>query len=501
MMALTAFQRKNFKVHFAASFSKLSPDTLVLRAAMSAARLFLYVGSALFGLSACVGPASFSQQKMVLPSDWKAAGGFPVASSSRELSRWWTRFNDPMLSRVITDALQASPDIASASARIKESRARREAENASLFPSLGGAASSAYRANQTDKVGTIESTSYSAGLNASWEVDLFGKRRSAVEAASANLGATVENFHSVQASLASEIAIAYTSLRSNEAAMVVLLRNVKTREETSQLASWRTQAGEADALESSQALSSLEQARAGIPSLEQNISRSLNLLSLLSGKNPGTLDAALHAGNKGIPNPPRSLAVGIPADTIRQRPDVRIAGYQLLAAAANTRAVDAERYPSLNLSGTLGLNSLSTGKLFNPQTSTAGLAAGITSPIFDAGRIRANIAAQSAIEEQSFQGYRSTVLTALSETEDALVACRLTAERLDILEKATTAAREADLIARQRYKTGEIDFLSVLDAQRSLLGLESNLFTTRADRTNAYIQLYKALGGGWSAGI
>ncbi|MEO8617444.1 MAG: efflux transporter outer membrane subunit, partial [Luteolibacter sp.] len=349
-------------------------------------------------------------------------------------------------------------------------------------------------------VGTIESTSYSAGLNASWEVDLFGKRRSAVEAASANLGATEENFHSVEAALASEIAIAYTNLRANEAAMVVLLRNVKTREETSQLASWRTQAGEADALESSQALGSLEQARAGIPSLEQNISQSRNLLSFLSGKSPGSLDGVLNAGNKGIPNPPRSLAIGIPADTIRQRPDVRVAGYQLLAAAANTRAVDAERYPSLNLSGTLGLNSLTTGKLFNPQSSSAGLAAGITSPIFDAGRIRANIAAQSAVEEQSFQGYRSTVLAALSETENALIACRRTAERLETLEKAAAAAREADLIARQRYQAGEIDFLTVLDAQRSLLSLESSLFSTRADRTNAYIQLYKALGGGWSAG-
>jgi NodT family efflux transporter outer membrane factor (OMF) lipoprotein len=451
------------------------------------------------GLGACVGPSPMVRQSLPLPQDWKNAGGFPVASPSRDLSRWWGRFEDPVLSRLIGDALKNSPDMASASARVRESRARRDAERASLFPALGGSASSNSRAIESDASGTNKNTVYSAGLDASWEVDLFGKRRSAVEAASASLGAAGENYNSVQAALASEIAIAYTTLRATEAALQVLLSNVKTREETYQLASWRQQAGEADSLESSQALSSFEQARAAIPSLEQIASRSRNLLALLSGREPGSLDGMLASGNKGIPDPPRSLAVGIPVDTLRQRPDVRIAGYQLLAAAASARAADAVRYPSLNLSGSLGLNALSSGKLFNPQTASAGIITGISSPIFDAGRIRANIEAQNAVEEQAYQAYRSTVLTALSETEDALIACRRTAERLATLEKATAAAREADTLARQRYETGEIDFLSVLDAQRSLLNLEDNLFSTRTDRTIAYIQLYKALGGGWSA--
>jgi len=467
---------------------------------MNAARFLLSSSFALVGLSACVGPSPLSSRNLSLPADWKNAAGFPVASPSRDLSRWWNRFGDPTLSRVISDALQSSPDMASAAARIKESRARRDVAKSSLFPSLDGSASGSYRSTQTDKIGTVDVDSYSAGLNASWEVDLFGKNRSAVEAASAQLGATEENFHSVQAALASEVAIAYTSLRATEARLEIVRRTIKTREETTQLALWRTQAGEADSLESSQATSSLEQARAAIPALEQTASQTRNLLSLLAGRAPGSLDGMLSAAKKGIPEPPRCLAVGIPADTIRQRPDVRVAGYQLLAAAASVRAADALRYPSLDLSGSLGLNSLSSGKLFNPQTSTLGLAAGITSPIFDAGRIRAGIAAESAAEEQTFQTYRSTVLTGLSETEDALIACRRTAERMETLGKATVAAREADLLARQRYQTGEIDFLSVLETQRTLLGLEDSLLSIRADRTNSYIQLYKALGGGWSAG-
>lgn len=466
---------------------------------MNFARRILQTSLAPFALAACSIDTPASRAGMELPQAWKNAGGFPTASPSKDLSRWWNRFDDPLLTRVISDALKGNPDVASATSRIKEARARRNAEWSLLFPSLGGSGSASTRATDTDQAGTITTHSYSAGLDASWEVDLFGKRRSSVEAASANLGATEENLHSVQAALASEIAISYTNLRAAEARLEVLGRSLKSREETSQLAHWRTQAGEADALESTQALGSLEQARAAVPGLEQIASQTRNQLALLSGLAPGSLDAMLSSGSKGIPFPARHLAVGIPADTIRQRPDVRVAGYQLLAAAASTRAADAERYPSLNLSGSLGLNSLSTGKIFNPETATAGLIAGITSPIFDAGRIRSNIAAQTAAEEQAVQTYRSSVLTALSETEDALIACRRTAERLESLEKATVAAREADLLARQRYQAGEIDFLDVLDAQRTLLGLEDSLLSIRTDRTTAYIKLYQALGGGWSA--
>ena len=460
----------------------------------------VFFAALIASLSMGCGPSAVSSShNLRLPPDWKNAGGFPVASPTRDLSRWWARFDDPLLSKLIAAGLQESPDMASASARVKESRARRNSAAASLFPSLTGSASRNANSTERENQNRNTNTSYTAGLNASWEADLFGRNRSSVEAASAQVGASEENFHSVQAALASEIAIAYTNLRVDEASLEVLRRTIESREETNQLATWRTQAGEADSLESSQALSSLEQARATIPSLEQSAAQSRNLLALLVGKNPGGVDGLLSSGKKSIPKPARSLAVGIPADALRQRPDVRVAGYQLLAAAASTRAAEAARYPSLNLTGSLGLDSLSSGKLFNPQTATAGFVAGISSPIFDAGRIRSNIEAQSAVEEQAFQTYRSTVLTALSEVEDSLIACRRTAERLEILEKATSAAREADELARLRYQAGETDLLTVLDSQRSLLGLEDSLLNVRAARTIAYIQLYKALGGGWSA--
>jgi outer membrane protein, multidrug efflux system len=465
---------------------------------MKFARFLPFSAAVLVSIPGCGVPSKSVGGNLPLPAEWQNVAHFPVTSAGRDLSRWWRRFDDPTLSRIISDALVSSPDIATAAARIKESRARRSAATASLLPSLTGSASSSSTATDRNDRGTSSSTSLSAGLSASWEVDLFGKNLSSVEATTAQLAASQENFNSAQTVLAAEIAIAYTNLRVSEASMVVLQETIKSREETNQLAAWRTQSGEADSLESSQALSSLEQARAAIPPLQQSVAQSRNLLTLLAGKAPGALDGLLSSGKKTIPTPARSLAIGIPADTLRQRPDVRLAGYQLLAAAASTRAADAARYPSLNLSGSLGLNSLSSGKLFNPETATAGIIAGITSPIFDGSRIRSNIAAQSAVEEQAYQAYRKSILTALSEVEDSLTACRRISERLDILEKAIAAAREADRLARQRYQAGVTDLLTVLDSQRTLLGLQDSLANVRASRTIAYIQLYKALGGGWS---
>ena len=178
----------------------------------------------------------------------------------------------------------------------------------------------------------------------------------------------------------------------------------------------------------------------------------------------------------------------------------RMSASPALRCSASTRATEATKYPSLGLSGSLGLDTATSRRLFDPESAAASIAANITSPIFDAGRIKANIEASRASEEQIIQTYRKTVLTALSETENALIACRRSAERLATLEKATQLARESDEVARQRYQAGEIDFLDVLDSQRTLLNLEDNLLSTRTDRTTAYIRLYQALGGGWSAG-
>jgi multidrug efflux system outer membrane protein len=455
----------------------------------------LAVGSCAL-VPSCMAPGGDKAPAVTLPVSWRNAADFPTASPDRDLSRWWTQFGDARLTSLIREALAGNRDIASAVSQVREALARKAAQQASLFPTLDYSGSRGTTAGFDEWTRTGSGTAYSAGLSASWELDFFGKNRQSILAASASAEAAKENLYSAQASLASEVALAYIDLRALESRLEVVNESVKTREETAQLASWRNQAGEIDALELRQAQSSLESARSSLASLQQSIGQSRNRLSLLCGRNPG--DVSLGAGS--VPTPGPRLAVGIPADTIRQRPDVRSAGYNWVAAIANTRSAEAEKLPSLRLSGSLGVDTLRSSKLFNPESAAAGIIAGISGPIFDAGRIRANIAAQGEAEEQALLSYESTILTALSEVEDALIACRRTEERLVSTEKAAEAAREASRLANHRYRTGVIDFLTVLDAQRSELAQEEGLVNVRADRAAAHVQLYKALGGGWSAG-
>lgn len=428
-----------------------------------------------------------------LPAAWRNAAGFPMAEPERDLSRWWASFNDARMSSLIRSALAGNRDLAGAMARVHEARARRESERASLFPTFGYEGTIASTRSDSDAAGSRSETSYSAGLNASWEPDFFGKNRNAVLAASRDAQAANENLNSARAALAAETALAYIDLRNSEERLRIVQRAISTREETARIASWRATAGQIDQLELRQAQAGLESARSSLATLRQSIGQAENRLALLCGTAPG----GISTGSGGIPSPRRKLAVGIPADTIRQRPDVRAAGYSWAAAVSRTKAAEAERLPSLRLTGTLGIDSVSGSKLFRPEAAAASLIAGITGPIFDGGRIRANIAAQNAATDQALHAYEQAVLTALSEVENALIACKRSAERIGSLRKAVAAAGEASTLASQRYEAGVIDMTTVLDTQRNDLALQETLATARADHATAHAQLYKALGGGW----
>ena len=444
---------------------------------------------------ACTAPQT-KTSSVTLPVSWRNAADFPTASPQSDLSRWWNHFGDARMSSLIRQALDGNKDIASAMSRVRQAQAQSNAQRASLFPTVDYSGSRSTSARYDDWTRTGSGTSYSAGLSASWELDFFGKNRESVIASQADAEAAKENLYSAQASLASEVALAYLDLRALEARLETVKESLKTREETTQLATWRAQAGEIDTLELRQAESSLESARSQLSSLEQSIGQSRNRLALLCGKNPG--DVPIGSGD--VPSPQRRLAIGIPADTIRQRPDVRAAGYNWVAAISRTKSAEADRLPSLRLSGSLGVDTLTSSKLFNPESMASGIVAGISGPIFNAGRIRANIASQGEAEEQALLSYESSILTALSEVEDALIACRKTEERIVTLEKAASAAKDASRLASQRYRAGVIDILNVLDAQRNDLALKETLINLRADRTAAHVQLYKALGGGWPSG-
>lgn len=398
------------------------------------------------------------------------------------------------MSRLIRASLTHHPDVLSAMATARQARAQRREQASVLFPvvTYSGSGNSGYTLNRKGKNSSFDS--YSAGLSASWEADLFGKNRQAVLAASADAESAEENFNAVRSSLAAETALAYLQLRSAEASLAVVQQSIGSQEETSQLAEWRSQAGEIDDLELEQSRASLESARAAVASLRESIAQSRNRLNLLAGQTPGAIKISSASA---LPQPGRRLAIGIPADTLRQRPDVRSAGYGWLAAIARTRAAEADQLPSLRLSGTLGVDSLSLGKLIDPQAVTGNLIAGLTGPIFNAGQIRARIEGQDAAEERAFQQYRFSILTALSEVEDALIACQRGGERIAILENAAISARAAAKLSAQKYEAGVIDMTPVLDTQRNQLSIEQSLVAARFDYASAHVALYRALGGGW----
>lgn len=459
--------------------------------------------AALLAGCATSGPRPSTTSTVPVPETWsQPAPSAADAAPSADLASWWSRFDDPVLTRLVTDALAGNPDVRTAASRIAQSRATRGVEKSALFPTLSAGVSGSGRRTR-DHVAdtTTDSNSYSASLDASWEIDLFGKNRLALAAASADLAQTEENHRAAQASLSAEVALAYINLRSTESQLASVRRSIASREESTRLTQWREQAGVGDALDARQAESALEQARASIAALEQTLVEARNQLAVLCGRPPGSLDELLAApaATAAIPHASTAFAVAIPAETLRQRPDIRAAARAVEAASTRSAAARRDRLPTLSLTGSLGVEAGEIGKLASPSATIASLAGNLVAPIFTAGRITQNIRIQDETTKQALIAYEAAVLDALAETENALSGVRRQDERLAALARAAAAARAADALARQQYEAGLADYLQVLESERTLLSLEQSLAATAADLGSAQVRLFKALGGGWSA--
>jgi len=401
---------------------------------------------------------------------------------------------------LIERALQNSLDLRTAQAKLREARARRALAGANRFPTVTASASVAQTQSSAETGGGTTRDLYNAGFDASWEPDVFGGLRRSEEAAQADLETSEASLHDAQVSLVAEVALNYVELRSFQARLDIAKANAASQTETLQLTQWRAQAGLTSALDVEQARANLEQTRAQIPTLETGRAEAEHRLEILLGQRPGSLTNTL-ADSTGLPHPPARVTIGIPADTLRQRPDVRTAERKLAAETARIGVAEAERYPNFSLSGSLGLEAYSLGALSSGDAVARTLLGSVAASVFDAGRIRQQIEIQNAVQEQAFVSYQSTVLNALEEVENALVALTNTQKRQESLRDATRAARLAALLARHRYTAGIIDFQTVLDTERTVLTLEDNLKSSEAESLSALIQLYKALGGGWSSSI
>lgn len=434
---------------------------------------------------------------MALSDTWNTglAGGLSKSEpDTRELSGWWKKLDDPELTALVERAVKTNLDLKEAKARLREARAQRIIEKSDLFPTLEATGSVTRSKSSGDAAETI----YSAGFDSGWEIDLFGGVRRSVEAANADMLSAVENVNDVLVSLTAEVALNYVELRMYQARLAVAQKNLQMQEETYRLEQHRLAAGLSDELAEAQARSNMESTRAGIPSVRVQVEQAKNRIAVLLGEQPGKLNEELDTSAP-IPTVPVDVAVGVPADVLRRRPDVRKAEQDLIAQTARVGVAQADLYPKLTLNGSIGYDALSSKDLFKAGSRAWSFGPKITWPIFQAGSIRANIEVASAQQEQTLAGYESAVLTALEEVENGMVAYVQEQIRRETLKAAADAARQAVDFAQNKYDAGLTDFDSLLDAQRTLLSYEDELVQSEAAVVTDLVSLYKALGGGWTS--
>jgi len=445
-----------------------------------------------------VGP-NYVPPKVVAPKKWHAKLGkaiSPRLPNPKLLARWWTALQDPVLASLERQAVARNLALREALARVREARALRGIQKAGLFPTID-ASGAVSRQRTSASRGIVQRTSlYTAGLDAGWELDIFGGVRRSIEAAQAELEAAQEGLADVLVSLMAEVALNYTDVRTYQARLAAVSANIEAQKDIYGLNVSRYKAGLIDELDVQQSLYVLESTRAQIPALVRGLEAAKNRLAVLLGQPPGALSERL-ARFSSIPVPPVQVAVGIPAEVLRRRPDVRKAERELAAATAQIGVAEAGLYPKFRLSGSIGLESLSARHLLEWVSRTWKVATGVSWKIFDAGAIRQNIKVQTARQQQALARYESAVLSALEEVENSLTAFAKEQRRLSSLRMAAKAASRTLALARDRYNAGLVDFSNVLDAERSLQSLQDQVAESKGAVTTDFIRLYKALGGGW----
>jgi NodT family efflux transporter outer membrane factor (OMF) lipoprotein len=475
---------------------------------------WLTVVLAIFVLAGCaaVGP-NYLPPDTPVSATWHTGlkGGLSAEEMNlRTLAEWWKTLNDPGLSSLIDRAVSGNLDLKKARARVREARAKRGIAQAGFLLTLNATGSADWTYTKTWSSGSKTTNSnastststgsqnlYTTGLDAGWEIDIFGGVRRSVEAATGDLQATWEELRNVLVSLLAEVATNYVDVRTYQALITVAEANLEAQTETYQLTQWRYEAGLSDELAVQQARYNLENTRSQLPALRTTLEEAMNRAAVLLGEPPGKVHAELEK-QEPIPVTPLKVAVGVPADLLRRRPDVRQAERQLAAQTARIGVATADLYPKFTLNGSIGLEALSLNSLSSYGfTATGGPQ--ITWALFKGGAIRQNIEVQSALQEQYLITYEATVLGALEEVENALVGYAEVKQRRRSLSEATQAAQKAVELAQHKYQAGLTDFNNVLDAQRSLLSLQEQLTQSEGSATSNLIRLYKALGGGWTS--
>jgi NodT family efflux transporter outer membrane factor (OMF) lipoprotein len=430
-----------------------------------------------------------------MPDAWHTAVTMDLETGDATLETWWDTFHDPALTALIARARAANLTTQAALSRIAESRYLLAIARSEKLPNVNavgsyqiGDAGEAQFGFPSEVRGVAN-----VGATASWEIDLFGRIAREVESATASYEATIEDFRDILVSLYSEVALSYLDVRSLQARITAARANTVSQRESLRIAQARFDAGITSLLDVEQAKSNLADTEASIPTLEAQLSFALNRLAVLIATPPGSLHDELGAVAP-IPVPSETIIVGIPADLLRQRPDIRRAERQLAAQNAQIGVATADLYPTFSISGALSFQWAGPGDGSGPVWNVI---PGLNWNIFNGGRVRNNINVQEARTEQFFLFYEETVLRAMEDVENAFVAYAQESIRQERLVEAVEATENAVAIVNVQYLSGLANFQNVLDTERSLFRLQDELATSEGLLVQNLVGLYSALGGGW----
>jgi NodT family efflux transporter outer membrane factor (OMF) lipoprotein len=470
---------------------------------MSKRYTYLFSVLVLASVAACapVGP-EFVKPEVELPPGWSQTGASELEASPIKQPQWWRVFEDPVLNELVEKSWQQNNNLEIAGLRVLEARAQLGIATGAQYPQSQLAAGSAiYNSPANNFGGGSNFWQYGIGASASWEIDFWGRFRRGIESADAAYMASVAARDQALILLTAQVVNTYTIVRINQEQLRIAHDNVDIQQRSYDIASVLYRNGSDSELDMQQAHTLLLSTQATIPGFETTLKQALNSLNTLLGKPPGSIDAQL-GDQSGIPNLPDVIEVGIPADLLRRRPDVRQAELNALALNALVGMAEADLYPSFSLTGSLGLVSGGSGgadfgDLFSSDALTFSIGPSFVWPFLNYGRIRNNIRVQDARLQQALVNYREVVIQSAREAEDAMVSLNGSQDQTEILVQTVESAKRSNELSILRYREGFSDYQRVLDSQKSLFSQQQRLVTQRGTSVRSLVSLYKSLGGGW----
>jgi len=467
-----------------------------------AARAGALAGAALLSACTTLGP-DFRRPEVPWLDTWSGGSLEPLATaqgarSSEKTLEWWRRFNDPVLDRLVAEALRVNPNVRTAGLRIMEARAQLGIAGSSLYPQVKQATGDVLWGGEHKERGSSTSAvAFSAGLRASWELDFWGKFQRSIEAADAGYWASIALYDDVQVLMASQVASLYISIRTLKVRLRIAAENAALQKRNLDISERLFKSGHDSELDVQQAKTQYLATLATIPAFEIGVRQAQNALSTLLARPPGPLPEMADAKDA-IPQAELDVIVDMPADLMRRRPDVRAAEMQLAAQSALIGVSTADLYPSISLLGSIGLSATSLSSASRSLTWAIGPS--LVWNVFDQGRLTNAVLLQDARFQQLYEQYQDAVLRAAREVDDAAVSFARTGEQIVLLAESVKAAQRSLDIATLQYREGLTDFQRVLDSQRTLFVQQDNLVSTQGGLMQSLVAIYKAMGGGWEQG-